>query len=481
MKILVCGGSGLLGREICNKLRNENINFIGTYNKNYDNEINFYDFKEIDKIIELEKPTLIINCVVNRVVDDCENKWNEIKKVNIDIADKLSNYSIKIIHISTDYVFDGNNSPYYDNSKTNPKQNYGISKLISELRIINNTNNYLIIRVPVLFTDKYKNLNENAITQIGKKIMDLSNNEINEDNICIRRPIYIPIFVNFIYDSIINDYKGIYHFYNPIDKTTKYNIALGIRDILCRTNIKINPIYDIGNRPYDTELKDIKYDIMNYYNNYNFEKILRLCFGKYYHPMNLKDCFILIDLDGTIINSERQHYEAYNEVIGITIEEFKKKNLYNELEYNDNIKREKNKIFKTKIKDIKMFEGSIEFLSYILKNNINYCIVTNTSRENIELYKDEFPILRKINNFICREDYKNKKPNSECFKLGLSKYYKNEKYIIGVENTIAGYISLKEITEIIYIKIDNNKELFNNFDVYLINNLMSIYNNNVEK
>lgn len=481
MKILVCGASGLLGREICNKLRNENINFIGTYNNNNENEDNYYNFNKIDDIIEIEKPVLIINCIVNRVVDDCEKKWNEIKKVNIDIVDKLSKYSIKIIHISTDYVFDGNNSPYYDNSITNPKQNYGISKLISELRVINNTNSYLIIRVPVLFTDKYKNLNENAITQIGKKIMDLTNPIINEDNICIRRPVYIPIFVNFIYDSIINDYRGIYHFYNPVDKTTKYNMALDIKEILCKSNIKIKPIYNIDNRPYDTELKDNKYDISKYYNNYNFSNLLKSCFTKFYHPDDLNDCFLLIDLDGTLINTETQHYEAYNEVNGITLEDFKIRNLYNDLDYDDNIKKEKNKIFKTKIKDIEMFKGSIEFLSYIISNNINYCIVTNTSKENVELYKEKFPILRKINNFICREDYKNKKPNPECFNLALSKYYKNEKYIIGIENTISGYQSLKKITDIIYIKIDNNKELFNNFDIFLINNLTSIYNNNVEK
>lgn len=481
MKILVCGASGLLGREICNKLKNENIKFIGTYNNNHTKEENYYNFNEIDEIIENEKPTIIINCIVNRIVDDCENKWNDIKNVNIDISDKLSKYFIKIIHISTDYVFDGNNSPYHDNSITNPKQNYGISKLISELRIINNTTNYLIIRVPVLFTEKNKNLNENAITQIGKKIMDLTNKNINEDNICVRRPVYIPIFVDFIYDSIINDYKGIYHFYNPYHKTTKYNIALEIKDILSKSFVKINPVYDIGNRPYDTELKDIKYDITKYYKNYNFSNILKLCFGKFYHPANLKDCFLLIDLDGTLIDSERQHYEAYNELLGITFDEFKIKNINNILDYDDNIKQQKNYIFKTKINDIKLIDGSNDFLCYILNNNINYCIVTNTSKENVELYREKFPILKKMNNIISREDYNYKKPNPESYILGLSKYYKNEKYIIGIENTIAGYNSLKNITDIIYIKIDDNKELFNNYDVFLINNLKYIYNNNVEK
>ena len=246
MKILVCGATGLLGREICNKLKKENINFIATYNNNIVNEYNYYNFNLLDKIIQNEKPTIIINCIVNRLVDECENKWNDIKKVNIDISDKLSKYFIKIIHISTDYIFDGVNPPYNDLSIPNPIQNYGISKLISELRIINNSNNYLIIRVPVLFTDKYTNLNENSITQIGKKIMDLTNLIIYEDDICIRRPIYIPIFVNFIYDSIINNYNGIYHFYNPIDKITKYKLALEIKNILNKLDVNIFQVFALN-------------------------------------------------------------------------------------------------------------------------------------------------------------------------------------------------------------------------------------------
>jgi dTDP-4-dehydrorhamnose reductase/beta-phosphoglucomutase-like phosphatase (HAD superfamily) len=481
MKILVCGATGLLGREICNKLKKENINFIATYNNNIVNEYNYYNFNLLDKIIQNEKPTIIINCIVNRLVDECENKWNDIKKVNIDISDKLSKYFIKIIHISTDYIFDGVNPPYNDLSIPNPIQNYGISKLISELRIINNSNNYLIIRVPVLFTDKYTNLNENSITQIGKKIMDLTNLIIYEDDICIRRPIYIPIFVNFIYDSIINNYNGIYHFYNPIDKITKYKLALEIKNILNKLDVNIKPTYNIDNRPFDTELTDNKFDIFNYYNNYNFSNLLKLCFTKFYHPIDLKDCFLLIDLDGTIIDSETQHYQSYNEVIGITKEEFNIKNQYNDFNYDNDIKQSKNKLFKSKIKNIKLFDGSFEFLSYILLNNINYCIVTNTNKENIDLYKINFPILAKLTNWICREDYINKKPHPECFNLALTKYYKNEKYIIGIENTIAGYNALSNITNIIYIVINDNKELFINLDVFLINTLKLVYNNNVEK
>jgi|LakMenE01Jun11ns_1017448.scaffolds.fasta_scaffold9873897_2 dTDP-4-dehydrorhamnose reductase len=475
MKILVCGASGILGKEICNKLELEKINFIGTYNKNKINKLNYYNFEEIDNLIIKEKPTIIINCIVNRLVDECENNWNEIKKINIDIADKLSKYNIKIIHISTDYVFDGLNPPYYDTSLTNPIQNYGMSKLLAELRVMNNTNNYLIIRVPVLFTDNYNNLNENAIVQICKKMMDLTIPIIKEDDVCIRRPLYIPILVNFIYDSIIKNYNGIYHFYNPITKTTKYKMALKIKKIINKNNIIIEPNYILGNRPYDTELRDNKYDINYYYNDINISNLLTKCFSRYYH--NLEDCFLLIDLDGTLINSENQHYECYKELIGLSRDDFDNKNQNNNLDFENEIKIKKDELFKTKIKDVKLMDGALEFLTYIINNNINYCIVTNTNNNNVRLYKEHISILSKLTNWISKEDYINKKPNPECYNLAISRYYKNEKYIIGIENTIAGYEALKKITDIIYIQINNNKKIFNNCDAFLINNLNLINNN----
>jgi dTDP-4-dehydrorhamnose reductase/beta-phosphoglucomutase-like phosphatase (HAD superfamily) len=477
MKILVCGASGILGKEICNKLELEKIDYIGTYNKNKINKYNYYHFEEIDNLIINEKPTIIINCIVNRLVDECENNWNEIKKININIADKLSKYNIKIIHISTDYIFDGNKSPYYEKSLTNPIQNYGISKLLSEFRVINNTNNYLIIRVPVLFSSNYNNLNDNAITQIGKKLMDLTIPIIKEDDICIRRPVYIPNLVNFIYTSIILNYNGIYHFYNPIDKTTKYKMALEIKNIINKKNINIEPNYEIGNRPFDTELRDIKYNINDYYNNHNLSNLLNNCFDRYYHPSTLKDCFLLIDLDGTLINSEKQHYECYRDLVGLSREEFDIKNQNNNLDYVNEIKIQKDELFKTKIKDIKLFDGVFNFLTFILDNNINYCIVTNTNSNNIKLYKENIEILGKLNNWISKDDYVNKKPNPECYNLAISKYYKNEKFIIGIENTIAGYKALKNITDIIYIQINNNKKIFNNCDVFLIDNLNLVINN----
>lgn len=475
MKILVCGASGLLGREICNMLNEKNIEYIGTYNSKIIDQPNYFkfDLENLDNFINNHKPDCIINCIVNRFVDDCELKWNNIKEINIDIAEKLASYNIRIIHISTDYVFDGKASPYNPDSLKNPLQNYGISKYISELRIMNISKNYLIIRVPVLFTNKYSNLNETAVTVLGKKLMDLTLKSSYEDNISIRRPVYIPYFVNFIYDSIVNKNTGIYHFYNPYDKMTKYDMIQNISDIIGKSCKHIKPSYELSNRPYDTQLHDDKYDIAIYYKDHNFNNILESCFLKFYHPTDFKDCFLLIDLDGTLVDSERQHYESYREITDMHIDDFNIRVQNNDFPFTNEVKNKKDLIFKTKIKDIKLMPGSENFIDFIHKKNINHCVVTNTSQDNVTKYKEHIPQLNKLKNWITKDDYVNRKPSPECYDLAIKKFYSAEKYIIGFENSIAGYKALKPFTDIIYFMINNNN-LIINYDVFTIDSFECI-------
>lgn len=463
MKILVCGATGILGTELCKLFDLKNVDYIGIYNRNKIHKDNYYHFNQLDNVINLYKPTHCINCIVNRDVNECETKWNTIKEINIDITERLAKYkNIKLIHISTDYVFDGKNPPYYEDSEVNPLQNYGISKYISERRVIANCDWYLIIRVPVLFS----NSTDNALFQICKKLMNTLKTTF-EDDISIRRPVYIPILCTFIHDAIINNYSGIYHFYNPIDRYTKYQLVQILSKIINKPSDHILPSYDITNRPIDTQLIDKKYDIYNYYKDYNFENILSNCFKKYYHPSDYKDCFILLDLDGTLINSIDLHYKSYNSVIQIDRNEFNILIQNNNLTYpNDLIREKKYEIFKNNIHELTYIKNAEAFIEYINENNINHAVVTNTNKVNVELIKDQLPLLKKLKNWVTREEYSEPKPNQECYNYAIEKYYKNEKYIIGFEDTVAGYNALKNITSLIYI-ITHNEHYFKDLDVFI--------------
>ncbi len=505
MTILIAGGSGLVGRCMSQFLINEGVNFVTTYNsRNIENgyTLNYYSMADIENFMIDHKITVCINCIVQRETDICEKDWNETKRVNIDIVDNLARVckklDIHIVHISTDYIFDGYNAPYKPEDNANPLQNYGISKLIAEKRIIVNCNKYTIIRVPVLYCDDIESLQENAVTLIGKKVLNQIEEAV-EDDYSIRRPVYIPDFCKFIYYIIIENKEGVYHYYNPNDIVTKYDMLQIIGKYLNKSTTHIFPskphACNLANRPYDTQLIDNKYNIDSF-PVLNITEGIHKCFSKWMHPLinnsNSKDIIIFSDLDGTLIDTDRMHFESYKYAlnkynINLSWSKFEEIiNIYSIDKYIldcgctkedlKNIKLIKNEQMLTHT-CINYMPGAEEFILKCIDNNINFVIVTNTSRETVRHFQRYLPTLSKISKIICKEDYSTPKPSSECYQTAYNTYYNNEKYIIGLENTINGYQSIKNIARCIYINTaikSYNYKYMKDKDVYLINNLSQI-------
>jgi dTDP-4-dehydrorhamnose reductase/beta-phosphoglucomutase-like phosphatase (HAD superfamily) len=502
MKILVAGGSGLLGRSLINLLEKAKIEYVPTYNSRVIKngyKIDYNNLEELTRFFEIHRPSVCVNCIAQRFPDICEKNWNETKRINIDIADRLSKvcsiFGVYFIHISTDYVFDGNNQPNTTTSKVNPIQNYGISKLISELRVTANTRLLTIVRVPVLYCDQVENLEESPVTLIGKKILnqvDLT----NEDNYSIRRPVYVPDFCKYLLSLIQSPKHGTFHFYNPNDRVTKYEIAKQIAEFLGKNHTHITPINTINNhsnRPYDTELYDSQYSI----HDYSFtplEECIHRCFYKWKHPNLMRSpeaarCFLLLDLDGTLLDTDVLHYEAYKSALvpyNINLEYNTFVNAINNTSIDDmllnlgvtateltNVKKSKYTNMISYGEQVKLIEGVNEFLQSCLTNGVNMAIVTNTSRGVVNFYKEVVPILNQIENWICREDYTKPKPDSECYKLAIERFYKKEEYIIGFENTLNGYYALKPVSHCIYFITDmtnTNYAKIAKEDIFLIRN-----------
>jgi dTDP-4-dehydrorhamnose reductase len=504
--ILICGASGLVGKEICRFLDIKEINYIGTYHTHKPENPNMYniDFSN-PKILEDFLVTHGITCcifsIVERQTDVCEKNWGDIKPTNIDFVHNTSylcnKLNIRFIHLSTDYVFDGSNQPNYPYSLKNPLQNYGISKLISEYRVLSNCSKYCIIRTPVLYSELSK-IHDNAITLIGKNIMDLRTRKTTEDNYSIRRPLYIGDLCPFIYDCIYNNYNGIYHFYNPYNKFTKYEICEKIGKYLDIQITHIIPNNEksegIAPRPYDTQLLDDRIKIYNYTFS-DFDTSLEKCFGKYRHPRinneNKNDMFICLDMDGTIINTNISHYNAYKKVFEsyhksfLNMEEWDTmiqtsnidnylRSMFNEDELY-NIKKDKIEYLKNE--SITFTKNSDTFLRYLIENNFNFCIVTNTNKNTVELFKTKLPLLNEIKQWVYRENYVLPKPHPESYEVAKQKYYKNEKYIIGFEDSMVGYDALKHVTDLIYIY--GNESIFKKNDCYLFDDFTSLFVNTI--
>lgn len=500
--ILICGASGLVGKELCNLLDEKQIEYIGTYNKNKIDKENMFcvDFSNgntLEDFMITHKITCCIFSIVERLTDVCENNWNKIRKTNIDLVHTTSylcnKLNIQFIHISTDYVFDGSNQPNYPDSLKNPLQNYGISKLISEYRVIANCQKYCIIRTPVLYSELSK-IHDNAVTLIGKNIMDLRKKITKEDNYSIRRPLYIKDLCHFIYDCVCNHCNGVYHFYNPINKYTKYEICQKISDFLDISTEHIIPNSEkssgIAPRPYDTQLIDEKFDILNY-NFTDFDESIKMCFEKFKHPKinieNKDQFFILLDLDGTIIESDNAHYNAYKKTFEKHNIDFIDRTTWRNMIIHSNIdiylrsifdeetfkivKREKQEYLKQE--EICFTKNSDKFIRFLIDNDFNFCVVTNTCKETVKIFKEKLPLLDKIKQWIYREDCILPKPDGECYELAKRKYYKNETYVIGFEDSRVGYNVLKYHTDLIYIY--GNEEIFQKDDCYVFDDFNLLY------
>lgn len=152
MRVLVIG-SGFLGWNMLNVLKKSHIISVGTYynkKKYLTLKLDITNIKSVEKSFSKFRPDIVINCAANTDLDYLEKNPREAYLVNSDgvrnitmIAEK---YGSKIIHISTDGVFDGKKGMYSEYDKPNPINVYGKSKLLGELQVKEYSTNYVIIR-----------------------------------------------------------------------------------------------------------------------------------------------------------------------------------------------------------------------------------------------------------------------------------------------------------------------------------------------
>lgn len=159
-KILVTGCNGQLGRAIRKEYANEEVEFINTDVVESEEIIalDITDINQVLKVILNEKPATIINCAAHTNVDACENQWDLAYKINaigprnLSIAARKVN--AKMIHVSTDYVFEGNGKkPYTEFDMPNPVSAYGKTKLEGEKFVQQFADRYFILRTAWLYGD----------------------------------------------------------------------------------------------------------------------------------------------------------------------------------------------------------------------------------------------------------------------------------------------------------------------------------------
>lgn len=147
-KVLVTGSNGQLGSEI-RKLENNFTDFQFIFTDI--DELDLLDFNVVKEFVANENISICLNCAAYTAVDKAEDEEELAMKVNVDAVENLAKVceqnNVFLIHISTDYVFNGEmNRPYLETDITSPNSVYGWSKLKGEESVFENTSRAIIIR-----------------------------------------------------------------------------------------------------------------------------------------------------------------------------------------------------------------------------------------------------------------------------------------------------------------------------------------------
>ncbi|WP_370408257.1 NAD(P)-dependent oxidoreductase [Tenacibaculum dicentrarchi] len=202
-KVVITGSNGLLGQSLVNLLLKETqkyqvIGFSKGKNRSGRTDFNYVPIditnkNGLNKQLKKYQPDVIINTAAMTNVDACENSKEACDLLNIDVVDTLRNFSsannTHLIHISTDFIFDGKKGFYKETDTPNPVNYYGISKLKAEQILTQSNIDYTILRTVLVYGKVFDMSRSNIVLWVKKSLEDKK--EITIVNDQYRTPTYV--------------------------------------------------------------------------------------------------------------------------------------------------------------------------------------------------------------------------------------------------------------------------------------------------
>jgi dTDP-4-dehydrorhamnose reductase len=181
-RILITGSNGLLGQKLVLLLKKNHSLLATSTGDNIINDKSEYtyasldvtDKKSVENIFQSFKPEVVINTAAMTNVDACEDEKDKCYEINVKAVQTLTNLcqesNTHLIHISTDFIFDGQLGPYKEDDLANPLSYYGKSKYQSELVLRESKAKWTILRTIILYGTA-DNLQRNNIVLWGRKAL----------------------------------------------------------------------------------------------------------------------------------------------------------------------------------------------------------------------------------------------------------------------------------------------------------------------
>jgi dTDP-4-dehydrorhamnose reductase len=282
MKVLVIGSDGQLGLEF-QKISNSYDSLSWVFST-----IKTLDLLKLDSIsffLNETNPSVIINCAAYTSVDKAETESKLADTINYKAVDVISRWTrdnnTKLIHVSTDYVFDGTSKlPLSENSKTKPVNEYGSSKLKGEIACLKNDPNSIVIRTSWLYSSFGKNFVKTMIDLMKK------NNSVKVVNDQIGSPTYAYDLAKVIIDIIVNNKNksGLFH-YSNMGVISWFEFAKSIREFY---NLDCE-IIGVSSKEFKTIANRPKYSILD---KTKIKKTFNLEIP--FYKQSLEDCIKII-------------------------------------------------------------------------------------------------------------------------------------------------------------------------------------------
>jgi len=248
MKILIIGGSGVIGTKLVNYFKNEELETEYTYLKN---KIPYYSGYQLDitkkneiiKIISKSNPDVVIHTAALTNVDLCETNNSLANLINVkgteNVIEGCKNVNSKLIYISTSFVFDGSKETYYENDKVSPATYYGITKQHSEDLVQKSGLQYLILRTdqPYCWVEKWQRTNS-----VVRALRTLQSGKVLKEIVdWYNTPTFVPDFVEATRKLIDDNASGIFHLVGS-DFINRYTWSLSVAEIFGLNKKMILPI-----------------------------------------------------------------------------------------------------------------------------------------------------------------------------------------------------------------------------------------------
>lgn len=256
MVVLVTGANGQLGQAlqfIAPKYAEIQFHFCSS------SELDISNLESVVSAFEKVKPQFCINAAAYTAVDKAETETEKAHLINAkgakNVAEICNRYATTLLHVSTDFVFDGNqNTPYTEDDSTNPQGVYGATKRAGELEIMQTMKAYFIIRTSWLYSQFGNNFMKTML-RLGQEKTELN---VVDDQ--IGTPTHAVDLAEMLVKIIRSDSRnyGIYHFSNE-GSISWYDFAKKIFEL---NNITIN-LHPIPTTQYPTPAKRPKYSVLD--------------------------------------------------------------------------------------------------------------------------------------------------------------------------------------------------------------------------